>query len=67
MEKERIKYESPWTSQRQVVVETFMEALSLAIVTGKENLEPLKEVNDIQDSQWEGPSASKGNFNYTWD
>lgn len=67
MEKERIKYESPWTSQRKVVVETYMEPISFTVTPNKKNLEPLKVVDNIDNSEWELPSSSKRDFDYTWD
>lgn len=61
MEKERIKYESPWTSQRRVMVETFM-------AIGSPVAKPIHSTKStIQINEQEGFDAYEGVFNVnTW-
>lgn len=57
MKERKQKYETPVIELHQITVENML-MVSFQQIQGKENLEPLKEVNDIEEHEWEGPISS---------
>lgn len=70
MHKTKLKYESPVTTMEEIrgEGELMFGSVPTILISGKENLEQIKQVVEEDEDAWDKPSSARNStFGFSWD